>query len=88
MAEETKPVEVPKTEEAAVEPVPAVAETKPVETAATEAAPAETAATTSETPAAEPAAEAAAPAEEAKKEVTPIEEGHLEHKGKGANFPK
>ena len=45
----------------------------------------EAAATTSEEPA--PATEAAPAAEEAKKEEpTPVEDGHLEHKG--SNFPK
>ncbi|KAF4784560.1 immunogenic protein [Colletotrichum scovillei] len=96
MAEEQKPVEVPK------ETVPATttaeapaAETKPVETTETPAAApvaaetaTETPATTTatETPAEAAATEAAAPVEEAKKEVVPVEEGTLEHKG--INFPK
>ncbi|KAK0618173.1 Pleckstrin homology domain-containing protein [Bombardia bombarda] len=83
MAEEQKPVEVPKDLVAATEPV---AETKPVEVAPATTTEAEAAPT-----AVEPIVEAAAaPAEEAKKEeeVKPVDEGSLEHKGQGANFPK
>ncbi|KAJ3949534.1 uncharacterized protein N0V96_000653 [Colletotrichum fioriniae] len=91
MAEEQKPVEVPK------ETVPATttaeapaAETKPVETTETPAVAPVAAETATETPATttatETPAEAAAPVEEAKKEVVPVEEGTLEHKG--INFPK
>lgn len=100
MAEETKPVEVPK-DVAAPAAEPAV-EAKPLETtepvaapATTEAAPVvEAPATTTETPAPAVATETVeeAPAattavEEVKKEeVVPVEEGQLEHKG--LNFPK
>jgi hypothetical protein len=81
MAEEAKPVEVPKDETTpAVLSTEPITETKAVET--TEAPATEAVASTSETP----AAETAAPAEEAKKEPEPVEEGHLEHKG--PNFPK
>lgn len=85
MAEEQKPVEVPKEEPVADPTVAAVA--APVEEPPKEetTAPAtEAAATTADEPA---AATEAAPAEEAKKEEpTPVEDGHLEHKG--SNFPK
>jgi len=93
MADTQKPAEVPQ-ETAVAEPV---AETTPAETtvaATTEAAAAPAAETTpaaaTETPAAAAETEAAAaPAEEAKKEeAKPVEEGQLEHKGQGANFPK
>ncbi|KAK4180150.1 Pleckstrin homology domain-containing protein [Triangularia setosa] len=90
MADTTKPVEVAATAAPVSEPV---VETKPAEATpaaaevsetapAVEAAPAAAAATETEAPAAE--------AEEAKKEeeIKPVEEGHLEHKGQGANFPK
>lgn len=84
MAEEQKPVEVPK-EEPVVDPtvatVAAPVEEPPKEDAA---APATEAAATADEPA--PVTDAA-PAEEAKKEEpTPVEDGHLEHKG--SNFPK
>ncbi|SPO02216.1 uncharacterized protein DNG_04889 [Cephalotrichum gorgonifer] len=94
MADQQKPAEV-------VQDAPAVetpAETKPVEAAAAEETPAAeaTPAAATEAPAAEAAAEPAAetteppPAAEDKKEEepTPVEEGTLEHKGAGANFPK
>ncbi|GJC84958.1 hypothetical protein ColLi_07796 [Colletotrichum liriopes] len=91
MAEEQKPVEVPKETVPATTTEQPAAETKPVETTETPAAAAPTADATTEAPAttetpAEVAAEAAAPVEEAKKEVVPVEEGTLEHKG--VNFPK
>lgn len=82
---DVKPVDVTP----AAEPV---AETKPVEE--TVAAPAvETTAPAAETEAAPAATEAtetpAAAVEEAKEEEKkPVEEGHLSHKGEGANFPK
>ncbi|KAI1191871.1 Pleckstrin homology domain-containing protein [Nemania serpens] len=79
MAEEQKPVAVPETTPAVVEPVvEPVDETKLAEAAPVAVAPAETAA--EETP--------AAPVEEAKEEAKPIEAGTLEHKGAPANFPK
>lgn len=79
MAEEQKPVAVPETTPAVVEPVvEPVDETKPAEVVPAVVAPAETAA--EETP--------AAPVEEAKEEAKPIEAGTLEHKGAPANFPK
>lgn len=87
MAEEQKPAEVPKDTPVAAE---AATETTPAAEPAA-AAPAET---TTEAAAADVAAdpvEAAAPVEEPKKEeeeVKPIEEGNLEHKAQGANFPK
>lgn len=94
MAEEQKPVEVPKEAAAPAVAEPAV-ETKPTET--TEAAPApaveaapvvEAPAATTEAPAAEATETPAAPAAEEpkKEEVVPVEEGQLEHKG--LNFPK
>ena len=87
MAEEQKPVEVPKEEVAA----PAVAtETTPA-VVAEPTADAVPATTTTET-ATETAAAAdatPAPVEDKKdEEVKPVEEGTLEHKGQGANFPK
>ncbi|KAL2018564.1 hypothetical protein VTK56DRAFT_606 [Thermocarpiscus australiensis] len=93
MADTQKPAEVSQ-ETPATEPV-TVTETKPAETTAatadeTAAAPAAdaTAAAAAEADAA--AETAAAPVEETKKEeeAKPIEEGTLEHKGQGANFPK
>lgn len=95
MAEEQKPVEVKETTPATAATEAPAAETKPAETsetpanaAAAPAATEETTAATTENPAdaATTEAVAAAPAEEAKKEVTPVEEGTLEHKG--LNFPK
>ncbi|KAM0329204.1 hypothetical protein ACHAQA_004503 [Verticillium albo-atrum] len=99
MAEEQKPVavEAPKEEITTPAVAPAVeapvadapVEAKPVETTETAPAAATTeAAAATETPAEAAATEtAAAPAaEEVKEEVTPIEEGQLEHKG--LNFPK
>lgn len=76
MAEEQKPVEVVQEQIAAA----VAAEAPAVET---------TAVTTEETKPVEAAAvaETAAPAEE-KKEVKPVEEGHLGHKAQGAAFPK
>ncbi|KAK3299969.1 pleckstrin domain-containing protein [Chaetomium fimeti] len=93
MADTQKPAEVPKetpVAEPVVETTPAAETT--VETTETAAAPAveTTTEAATETPAAAETEAAAAPAEEAKKEeeVKPVEEGHLEHKGQGANFPK
>lgn len=89
MAEEQKPVEVKETAPVTTTDAPVAAETKPAETTETPAAPAateETPAAATETTADAPAAEAAAATEEAKKEVVPVEEGTLEHKG--LNFPK
>ncbi|KAK4204030.1 Pleckstrin homology domain-containing protein [Triangularia verruculosa] len=98
MADTTKPVEVAATPAPVAEPV---VETKPAEATPTVAEVSETAPAVEATPAAatetEVAAEAPAAeaeAEEAKKEeeeeeeAKPVEEGHLEHKGQGANFPK
>ncbi|KAB5578564.1 Pleckstrin homology domain-containing protein [Coniochaeta sp. 2T2.1] len=89
MADVQKPVEVTPAAVPAAEPV---TETKVEETpaATTEAAPV----TETPAPAAEattaveetPAAAAATTEEPKKEEVTPVEEGHLEHKG--SNFPK
>lgn len=96
MADQQKPVE----EVLPVAPVvDTAAETKPVETPADEAKPAETeaapAAEAAAEPVAAPAAEEDKPAAEDDKEEkkeeeapTPVEEGTLEHKGAGANFPK
>jgi hypothetical protein len=91
MADTQKPAEVPK-ETLVAEPVaettaPATTETAAVapavEAAATPVADTEAAAVVEESA-------AAAPVEDAKKEeeVKPVEEGQLEHKGQGANFPK
>jgi len=84
---ETAPVAEPVVETKPAEETPAateeVAAPAPVGAAeTTEAAPAVAAAETAEAPAA---------TEEAKKEVEeakPVDEGHLSHKGEGANFPK
>jgi len=86
MADEQKPVEVPKDAPVAETP----AETKPAEAPAAEDKPAEDkpAETTEAAAATETAAEAAPAAEGKKEEVVPIEEGTLDHKGAGANFPK
>ncbi|KAK3938937.1 Pleckstrin homology domain-containing protein [Diplogelasinospora grovesii] len=86
MAEQQKPVEIPQETVPATEPV---TETAP----ATEAVPATTEATTTAEAAPPAAAEtteapAAATEEAAKEEAKPIEEGSLEHKGQGTNFPK
>ncbi|KAK3335342.1 Pleckstrin homology domain-containing protein [Cercophora scortea] len=83
MAEVQKPVEVPTAEVPAVEPV---VEAKPVEETPAAAAPEVEAAPAVAAEAPAPAEEAAAPVEEAKKEVAPVSEGVLEHKG--SNFPK
>lgn len=91
MADVQKPAEVATpVAEPVVEATPA-AETAAVETTETAAVPAVETTTEAaiETPAAAETEAAAAPAEEAKEEeVKPVEEGHLEHKGQGANFPK
>ena len=90
MADTQKPAEVPQ-ETPATE---TVAETTPAETAAPAAEAAVAVPEVEVAPAAEAATEVAAaeaaPVEEAKKEeeVKPVEEGSLEHKGQGANFPK
>ncbi|MBE3043493.1 hypothetical protein IMZ48_13160, partial [Candidatus Bathyarchaeota archaeon] len=90
MAEQQKTVEVPQVEVPVAE---TAAETKPVEAPAAEEKPAEDkvvdAPAAEDKPAEEKAAETDAPAAEEKKEdATPVEEGTLEHKGAGANFPK
>ncbi|KAK3388160.1 Pleckstrin homology domain-containing protein [Sordaria brevicollis] len=99
MSAEQKNVELPQeTQPVTTADVPA--EIKPLEVVpvteapvvvadAAEAAPA-AAATTEATETEAEAAPAAAATEEAKKEeeVKPVEEGHLEHKGQPANFPK
>jgi hypothetical protein len=90
MADTQKPAEVPQ-ETPVAEPV--VETTAPAATETPAVAPAVEASTpVAETDAAAVVQEnaAAAPVEEAKKEeeVKPVEEGHLEHKGQGANFPK
>lgn len=91
MADTQKPVEVAQ-ETPVVEPV---AETKPAETAAAEATETAAAPAVEATPAAATEEVAAAEAkteekaeEKKEEEVKPVEEGHLEHKGQGANFPK
>ncbi|KAK0734832.1 Pleckstrin homology domain-containing protein [Lasiosphaeria miniovina] len=93
MADTVKPTEVPQETVPATEPV---VKAVPAEAVPAEAAPATTEPAATEVEAApatvaEPVAatEAAAPAEETKaEELKPVEEGSLEHKGQGANFPK
>jgi len=83
MTEEQKPVEIAKEAPVATEPV--------VETKTEDVAPVAPLETTEAPATIEPVTETA-PAEtaveEAKEEAKPIEEGLLEHKGQGANFPK
>lgn len=84
MAEEQKPVEVPKDtqEEPTAAPAP---EAKPVEDAPAE----NTAAAKAEDQPAEAAAdESKEAAKEDGKAAKPIEEGHLSHKAQGLGFPK
>ncbi|KAK4170089.1 Pleckstrin homology domain-containing protein [Cladorrhinum sp. PSN259] len=85
MADTQKPVEVAPVAEPVVE-------TKPAETAATEATEVAAAPAVEATPAAATEEVAVATEEKAEEkkeeEVKPVEEGHLEHKGQGANFPK
>lgn len=88
---ETAPVAEPVVETKPAEETPAVAPAATEEVAAP--APVVAAETTEAAPAvaAAEAVEAPAATEEAKKEVEeakPVDEGHLSHKGEGANFPK
>ncbi|KAK3382477.1 Pleckstrin homology domain-containing protein [Lasiosphaeria ovina] len=88
MADTVKPTEVPQETVPATEPV---VEAAPAEVAPATTEPAATEAEAAPAAVAEPVAatEAAAPAEETKaEELKPVEEGSLEHKGQGANFPK